>query len=294
MSQESFAIITPSYAPDFERCRLLCESIEQLVETPLTHYIVVDDKQDFNRFSVLQNAHTRVLQKSDILPWWIQRLPGVRKFWFSWRTRPIRGWIFQQLAKIATAQQMSEDVAVFVDSDTTFVRPVDFTSEFMRNGKLRLYSEPQGNPETLEPHRQWHDVASQLLGLDPTSMPAPDYIHNAVTWRRDHVQSMCRHIEQVSGRSWVATLGGCWQFSEYILYGTYVERVLGEASRHFPDPSKICQDYWTPKPMSDQELRDFVEGIQPQHIAVMLSAKAKMSPDRYRELLSMMADKNNG
>lgn len=289
MSNETFAIITPSYAPDFERCRLLCESIKRLVSTPLTHYIIVDDARDYRLFSCLENNHTRVLQKRDILPAWIHRIPGVRKFWFNWRGRPIRGWIFQQLAKIAVAQQAAEDVVFYVDSDTTFVRPLDL-ERYMLGDKLRLYSEPGGNPEDMQtPHAHWHRVACDLLGLEPTPMPAPDYIHNAVSWRPENVRAMCKHIEKVSGRGWIQTLASQWQFSEYILYGTFVERVLGaEAAGHYSDPAKITLDYWTPRPLSDQELREFVAAVEPQHIGVMLSAKAKMSPERYSEMLELI------
>lgn len=283
-----FALITPSYGPDFERCRLLCESIDRWVEGHMTHYIVVDDAQDYRLFSQLANSRTQILHKRDILPAWIQRIPGVRKFWFSWRTRPIRGWIFQQLAKIATAEHMSEDVAIFVDSDTMFVRPVNLEQRFFRDGALRLYSEPGGNPESLTDHLQWHRNASALLGLAPTPMPAPDYVHNAVSWLGADVRRMCRHIEAHAGHSWVEAVASQWQFSEYILYGTYVERVLGADSGHYADPTKICLDYWTPKPMDDAQMRAFVAELRPEHIAVMLTAKAGMDVARHRQMLALV------
>lgn len=287
---ERFAFITPSYAPDFERCRLLCESIDRWVDGDVMHYIVVDDAHDFALFSQLKGARRQILHKTDILPPWIQRIPGVRRFWFSWRTRPIRAWIFQQLVKIATAESMDEDVAVFVDSDTVFVRPVRPRQVFFRNDRLRLYSEPGGNPASMPDHRQWHRNASALLGLAPTPMPAPDYVHNAVTWYSDNVRRMCRHIEQVTSRSWIEAIASQWQFSEYILYGTFVERVLGNESGHYADPDKISLDYWIPEPLSPTQLAAFVAEIKPQHVAVMLSAKAGMDIARHREVMALVAE----
>lgn len=286
---ERFAFITPSYAPDFERCKLLCESIDRWVDGHAMHYIVVANAQDFELFSQLRGARRQILHKNDILPAWIQRIPGVRQVWFSWRTRPIRAWIFQQLVKIATAESMREDIAIFVDSDTAFVRPVKPRQVFFRDDRLRLYSEPGGNPQSMPEHTQWHRNASALLGLTPTPMPAPDYVQHANTWYRDNVRRMCRHIEDVASCSWVEAIAGQWQFSEYVLYGTYVERVLGGQSGHYADPAKISLDYWTPEPLSSAELAEFVQRIEPQHVAVMLSAKAGMDIARHREAMALVA-----
>jgi Family of unknown function (DUF6492) len=59
-----FGIITPSYAPDFERCRLLCQSIEQFVSPPVHHYIVVD-QADWALFQSLAGANTSILTKEE-------------------------------------------------------------------------------------------------------------------------------------------------------------------------------------------------------------------------------------
>lgn len=290
MTSPSFAVITPSYRPDFERARLLCDTIDRHFVTPVTHYIIVDarSRADSALFAQLQSPHRRILHKHDILPRWIHRVPGFGKFWFSWRTRPIRGWIFQQLAKIATAAQMSEDYAIFADSDTAFVRPVDCERVFLDGGRLRLYSEPGGNPAHMPEHSQWHRTASALLGLDDTPMPAPDYIENVTSWRRDNVVRLCRHIESVTGRHWVAALAGHWSLSEYILYGAFVERVLGPANGHFADARKLCLAYWSNQPMNDAQMQAFMGEMQPWQVAVMLSARAGMSPARYARLLDMV------
>jgi len=284
----NFALVTPSYAPDFERCQLLCESVERFVSVPVTHYIVLTDTRDYAQFAPLQNAHTRIVHRQEILPAWIKQLPLKRGYWISTRTRPIRGWIMQQLAKIALAAQLQEEAAIFVDSDTVFVRPTDLSSLY-RGENLRLYAEPGGNPQSMPEHSRWHRVASRVLGLEDTPFPAPDYIQNLTSWRPANARAMCKHIEQRNSRSWVECLAGCSQFSEYILYGSYIERVAQGTAGHFLDAQKICLDYWTPEPLSDAQLKAFMVTLQPQHLAVMFSAKARMSPQRYRQLLDDLA-----
>src|SRR5690242_7580212 len=38
------AIVTASYGPDFERCRLLCETIDRFVTGMSQHYILVEER----------------------------------------------------------------------------------------------------------------------------------------------------------------------------------------------------------------------------------------------------------
>jgi hypothetical protein len=102
MKTFDFCIVTPSYAPDFERCRLLCKSIEQFVTPPVDHYVIVE-RRDLRLFRQLQGSRTEILPVQSILPWWIRRLPGARRWWLSMKTPPIRNWICQQLIKIAAA-----------------------------------------------------------------------------------------------------------------------------------------------------------------------------------------------
>jgi len=69
----SFAIITPSYAPDFERCKLLVESVYKFVDPPVNHYIIVD-REDLNLFKTLANQRVTLLTKEDIFPFWISQV----------------------------------------------------------------------------------------------------------------------------------------------------------------------------------------------------------------------------
>jgi len=125
MKKLKFGIITPSYSPDFERCRLLSKSIQQFVSPDVTHHIIVE-RRDLPLFRQLQGLNTEIHIVQSLLPWWIQRIPLFKNGCFSFKTLPIRNWITQQIVKISSAQCVEEDVLVFVDSDVTFVRPCNF------------------------------------------------------------------------------------------------------------------------------------------------------------------------
>lgn len=282
----SFAIITPSYDQDFQRCQLLCKSISRFVQPPFKHYIVVE-KRDLKLFSQLKNQHTEIIIVQDLLPFWLFRLPKIRKTWFSLKGVPVRSWIMQQISKIALSRVIDEEISVFLDSDEMFIR--DFgISNLVKNNQVRFYAEPEGNPIGMDtPHQHWHQSASRLLGLTATPMPAPDYIADVITWKRENVTAMCRHIERIYHQSWFEAVSKTWHFSEYTLYGTYIDRVLQDRSGHYWDPTKILNSYYDPNVMTEAELRNFVNSTRPEHVAIMISAKAKIAVDRYASLLEL-------
>ncbi|MEB3180094.1 MAG: DUF6492 family protein [Nostocaceae cyanobacterium] len=287
MQQFDFAIITPSYAPDFQRCQLLSWSVEQFVPASVSHYIIVDAR-DLKLFQQLETQRTKLITVESVLPWWIQHIPFVKNGWFSLKTFVIRNWILQQIVKISIAQYLKQDVLIFVDSDVTFVRHFDPQS-LIRDGKVRLFSEPPyPYPDLLERCYPWYCAANQLLGLPEFQYPARGYIGNIITWKRDNVLKMYEHIEKVSGQGWLETLCKSWNLSEYILYGVFVEQILKEESGHYCDPVKLSLDYWKTDEMSDVELQKFFTQITPEQVSVMISAKAGISVEKYQNLLEMV------
>jgi hypothetical protein len=283
MKKLDFSIITPSYALDFERCELLCRSIERFVSPPVNHFVIVDQR-DLQLFRQLETANRQIITKQSILPWWIKSSSFSHHVWLSLKTYPIRGWIIQQIIKIAAAQQIDAAVSVLIDSDVIFVRPFDVHS-FVRKGRVRLFRNPIGNDVQRKMHLKWHQSASRLLGLPNVDMTLPDYVGHIITWRRDHVLQMCQHVEKISGREWIETLGNSWHLGECVLYGIFVDRILKEQSGHYHEEHNICHDYWFPRPLSDEQLEKFIREISIEHLAVTISAKAGMPVDRYKIIL---------
>ncbi len=116
-------------------------------------------------------------------------------------------------------------------------------------------------------------------------MARPNYIGNLISWRRSNVVALGDRLEQVGGRPWLETLARAKTLSEYMLYGVFVDQVLGEAAGHVYDWSPLCHEYWRPQPLDDRQLAEFFAAARPEHIAVMISAKAGIAPDRYRHYL---------
>lgn len=285
MKKFDFAIITPSYAPDFERCRLLSWSIQKFVSPSVTHYIIVD-RRDLSLFRQLKNSKTEILIVESLLPWWIKRVPLVKNGWFSFKTPPLRNWLIQQIVKLAIAQWIDKEVLVFVDSDTAFVRSFNLES-FIRGDKVRLFQEHSYDAEA---HIKGHQTANELLGITDINGSTPGYIGNVISWRRENVFNLYQKIESISNKGWLETLSNSWHLSEYILYGVFVDQFLKGKSGHYYDSQKISHEYWTPQPLSDEELKNFLAEIPPQHVAVMISAKAGIPVERYEPLLKIIPE----
>jgi hypothetical protein len=268
----SYALITPSFRLDFERCALLVESAERWVPRQVRHYLVVD-KRDVPLFRSLAGPRTEVLVVEEIVPPWIVRLPGVRRFWWSWRSRPIKNWILQQMVKLSVATTVPQDVLLYVDSDVFFAAPFEPKS-MERDGRVPLFVE-EGQIGKIHFNDAWHSVAAHLLGLPVEAPYDTNFIGNVICWRRENALTLQQHLTKIARRPWPLALAPQSVFSEYILYGLYMRRVLGERSGHYADNVDRTLTYWDEKPMSSTDLAGLLGKLQPFHHSVMVSAKSK-------------------
>jgi hypothetical protein len=268
-----YAMITPSFRLDLDRCELLAESVERWVAPHVKHYIVVD-RRDVPLFKPLVNARTELVIVEDIVPNWVVRIPGVRRFWFSFRSRPLKNWILQQLVKLSMPAHVSEDVLLYTDSDVFFCKSYD-PREFERDGKVPLQREP--GQLGLIPHNvAWIDAASRLLGIpfDPADADI-DYVGNAICWRKDHALALRDRVSQVAGKQWELAIAPLSKFSEYILYGVHESRVLGGSSGHWHDPVIRTLTHWKSEPLDIAALQSLKARQQPLQHSVMISAKSR-------------------
>ncbi len=284
------AIVTPSYSPDFERCRLLSQSIENFVPPSVNHYIIVP-KRDLPLFKQIKRKNTQIITVESVLPWWIKRIPVMENGWLSAKNGFIRGWILQQIVKLSVALCVKEDFFIFLDSDTAFIRDFDPQS-FVKGDKVRLFRVDNQYSEsffqTYGLHKTWAETAGSLLNIESIKFPVHGYIGQLPTWRRDNLLKMYERIESIQEREWIAAVGGCWQIAEYILYGMFVDYVLPD-SGHYYESKKICHDYWLTKALSNQELDKFFSELSPNDIAVHISSKAGMSPQEYEKLIEQFS-----
>jgi hypothetical protein len=225
-------------------------------------------------FTHLRSSRVELLTVEDIIPRWIFRMPGVRKFWMSLRSRPIRNWILQQMVKLTVPTVVSDDVLLYTDSDTFFVAPFD-PRTLEKDGKPPFFAETLATD--VEFNDTWHRVAARLLGLPPLERTHQNYVGNVVCWRRDNVLTMLDRLRSVAKGPWEIALAGENAFSEYILYGVYMQRILGEASNQWTDSVVRTQSYWGTTPLTLKQIEELRDGLTPDHHSAMISGKSHTS-----------------
>ncbi|RWN01206.1 MAG: hypothetical protein EOR84_07270 [Mesorhizobium sp.] len=284
------AVVTASYAPDLERCRLLCETLDRYVSGVAHHYILVEHR-DVALFRQLENNRRTIVDERDLLPRWLHAFDDPlslfrRRIWLSPWTMPLRGWHVQQLRRIAIAAHAAEDVLIFCDSDVAFLKPFD-CSAFWRDGKVRLFRRDgvlsgDGHDE----HRIWSRNAGSALGIESSEVSTHDYISTLIAWRRQTVTALCARIEKIHGRNWVEVVGAARKFSECMIYGRYVDEVLAGAG-HFPGSEEFCRVHWTGEALSDDEFRRFVAAMAPQQVAIGMQSFIGTDVGRIRRLIGL-------
>jgi hypothetical protein len=295
MSEYTFAFITPSYAPDFQRCKLLCWSIKQFVLFPIKHYIIVD-KKDLALFQELSDSNTIILTKEEIFPSWIKCISFRYKknLWLNLKGFKsgnwlLRGWLIQQIVKLSAARYVEQEILVFVDSDVAFIDYFDVHS-LVHEDKVRLFRVEHSTDMDSELSRKWKDTAVKLLGLPLTKNYHDFYIHQIVSWKRDNLLRLYELIEKNFSQDWLEVIAGVKDLSEYILYGIFSNHVMAENSGHYYDcQQRICWCYWEDQPMSDEDLKIFFQEAQSSgHKAVMISAKSSidLSVEQFQKYLS--------
>lgn len=284
------AIVTASYAPDFERCRLLCETLDHHVSGAAHHYILVEHR-DIKLFRQLENDRRSIVDERELLPRWLHAFDDPlslfrRRVWLSLKTQPLRGWHVQQLRRIAIAAHAGEDVLIFCDSDVAFLKPFD-CGAFWREGKVRLFRRDGVlADEGHEEHRIWSRNAGTALGIDPSRTSVHDYISTLIAWRRDTVLAMCGEIEKVHARGWVEVVGSARKFSECMIYGRYVDDLL-EGAGHFHASEEFCRVHWTGQALSDDEFRRFVAAMAPEQVAIGMQSFIGTDIGRIRRLIGL-------
>jgi Family of unknown function (DUF6492) len=262
----SLAFVTPSYPPDLERCELLVESLNRFGPA-FKHYIIVD-RADMAAFRHLASARTFLIEGESLIDRRFVRMPWKGGIWLNWRTLPMRGWISQQVKKLASAAIVTEDILVMTDSDATFVKPVS-VEHFLIEGKTGLLDVDYcaGMVPT------WTAVATKLLGLE--SKPNfRGHVGTIIAWRREHMTGLLDHIERTTGLPWQVAIAQQRTFSEYILYGIYLRHVLGyDASLHAPSTRAIVKLPWDHDLSTPTGIKAFFDSIGPDNIAVMIHSK---------------------
>jgi hypothetical protein len=267
------AVVTPTYAPDFELFTDLHQSVLRWFPADVRHLAVVPET-DLRLFRRFEGPRCLIIGVRDVLPHSVLNLPFI-KMWINVRrpVPPLRGWIVQQLVKLAVAKQTPERFIVTADSDVVFIRPVISTT-FAPDGRTRLYRLAEGVGNAHLRHVRWHKVAHDLVGLPPPPPPPlPDYVTPFGTLDCDVVNRMLRRVEEVTGRRWLEAVGKELHFSEFTLYGVYADQFERAKSVTLTAES-LCHSYWDTIPMTAEQAAAWLSCIKPHDVAYMISAKS--------------------
>ena len=262
---------------------LLCDSIERFVSPEIEHYIIVS-QQDEALFRSSLRPRTQLLLQEKIVPGHFWQFPFLKTWRFSFKTFPIRGWIWQQLVKLSFPHAMESDAIFLLDSDTFFTREFD-DQKLMIENKIPLFVEKKSFYETHHDTQKWAAVSRSILKLPPLLRPTPfGYVSCYAFWNRNLVFQLHDHIRKCNGVSnYVPALANHATFSEYSLYGTFIENVIGmENSGHYPLEFDIVHSQWSEDALDKESLKVFKEAMPAHCFLAMINAKSGTPVEQIR------------
>jgi hypothetical protein len=284
------AVVTPSYHRDLAWTRTLNASVLEFFPQTVKHYLVID-RRDLPLFRPLQNARTIVHTVEDVAPGGFFRVPFLKKRWMLRApVLPILGWLVQQVAKIAMASVLDEDIMVMVDSDVSFIRNVDLAMFSSPEGIARLYRRPGGILPSQANFIRWHENDCKLLGVAPDTAPMDDYVGNMISWDRKIALQMCARVESVTGEPWYVAFAKARGASEYLLYGNFVEKVIGVAGNAWIDNRSWCHTHWGRSPLDEASVRDFAQQLRVGDVAISIAGYSGTSDELRRIAVDLVRD----
>jgi hypothetical protein len=272
------AVITPSFRGDAEIFADLHRSVLEFTPAGTVHHVFVPigDKPLFAQY---EGPRCRIWTSSEILPRRYRRIGradshvNLRRPW-----PPVRGWITQQALKIAAAAQLDAEVVLIADSDIVLVRPVT-AARFIQDGRRSLHRVEKGVTADMERHVIWHQVARKLFGLPPAAPPLPDYVSSFNFWEPAAVRALQQRISDTTGDDWLDVFTGQLHISEFILYGVFVDEVLGASGPRLAEDTTSCHNTWQRTPLDHDGAIAFADQLGPDAVAMMISAKSRTPYD---------------
>ncbi|HEX6660081.1 MAG TPA: DUF6492 family protein, partial [Ilumatobacter sp.] len=189
------AVLTPSFRGDARLFEDLHESVLANTDPSVVHHVVVPPS-DARVFRQYEGDRCRVWTHRDVLPRHYMSVPraagltlNVRRPWL-----PVRGWVVQQIMKIAGTAAADARAVMVVDSDAMLLRKLTL-DELTHDGKLWHFRKEDAVTAAMDRHLLWHRVARRLLDLpDDVRAPAPDYVSPIAVWDPVTVRALTAHI----------------------------------------------------------------------------------------------------
>lgn len=270
-------------ARDRDLFALLARSVDAHVDPNIPHRVVVPGS-DMAAFRSFANSRREIIAQEDVMPFRTVKIPNLprslgalagsfrRPFYLDRRLRMIRGWILQQILKIEMSRLAQEEAVMHVDSDVFFFRPMTAADVF-RDGRPAFFraTGKSGNPL----HGEWIQSAARVLKISARQDHDPHYIENCVPWSTVALRAMTAHIEAQHARPWHQVLLKERSFSEYYLYGLYLDKLAG-LSAVAEVSTSFCHSYWPSMKTTRIDPAAVLAGAGAQSVALAIQSTAPL------------------
>ncbi|MEM9098073.1 MAG: DUF6492 family protein [Pseudomonadota bacterium] len=255
VSDHPVALMVPVAPKDVERARRSIPLMQANLAHPVVRTAVVAPK----------NEAIETLC-ADLGVDFIDEHPELLNLAGETETAAMRGWLRQQLLKLAAPEIMDHSDVVVIDSDTYPQRPTAFLTP---DGRQILY---RGDRNQIP----FHAFTEMVIGPCPGG--SISFIAHGMLFRADHIDALRAEITRRHGGRWVeaflrliadceqsGTSGQSGIYSEYDLYGHFLLRDADGAfvTRYYAN-AKLDQDSFLgriPVPPSKRKFR-FVSNHQ--------------------------------
>ena len=102
------------------------------------------------------------------------------------------------------------------------------------------------------------------------------------------MRKLVQRVEEVSGHDWRLALARESHVSECILYGTYVDDVLGEGAPVSATPESGCRLYWDDRPLTAARLAELLASLDRDQIALCIQSTSGTPLDVRRQILDAL------
>ncbi|MFG6404019.1 DUF6492 family protein [Microbacterium sp. P04] len=292
------ALVTVSYRGDLDLARDLCASVDAYLDPRVEHVLVVP-RSDASLFEPFLTERRRIVLVEDVLPPDYRRLPlpqqlrfgplrkRIRETWWTPRGL-VRGWIIQQVVKLSAPNYISAPSVTFADSDVVLVAPLEL-EELVDACGTRFYAVPGATADSAM-HARWHSVAQRLLGIPVRGYSGSDYIGNLITWRTADILALQDRVGVVAGKRWDEAVIRQRAFSEYILYGVFVDHVrFGVDAR--PTTVDLVHAGWFYDLATTAGIEEFISGVTGSPVGVAIQSTERFTLAERRDIVGRISSR---
>jgi hypothetical protein len=177
----------------------------------------------------------------------------------------------QQYLKIAATVSLPYQRYCILDSDVVFFRDFDLSRYQYPNSIPLLSVRDEVTSEQFR-HARWVETSHELLGLPTPPLPASDFIGHIIFWDQQTTRAMASKIETVTNLPWVEALCRTREFSEYMLYGYFVQNNTRFSGGHTPTSHTPCVSYWDQPELDQEQLNQLLGRARKDDVAFSVAS----------------------